>query len=294
LQIDAGRENGVGSGRINAEAAALAAYATIGNIVPDFTASFSTVMVGESIDFTDLSAGDDIVSWSWSFPGAETTTSTLQNPQGIVYNSAGVYNVGLEISDGVQSKTVEKTSYIYVLAGSSNWIKQVSGFGTPHRGVKSIAIVDENVAWGFAFDVACGEIFNEFTRTNNGGASWETGFVSGADIYANYDIANIFPLSYNKAWACLHTTATDELGPYGGIFVTEDGGITWTKQSTAEFNSPESYPVAVHFFNNNEGWCLGNQVDDEFEMYTTADAGINWERVPVAQIPDAIGAENPL
>ena len=49
------------------------------------------------INFTDLSAGDP-TGWAWTFEGGEPATSTEQNPQGIVYNTAGEYDVTLEVS----------------------------------------------------------------------------------------------------------------------------------------------------------------------------------------------------
>ncbi|MES2762398.1 MAG: M43 family zinc metalloprotease [Bacteroidota bacterium] len=57
-------------------------------------ASFSTAAtrcVGSSIIFTDGSTNSP-TSWTWSFPGSTTPTSTLQNPS-VTYTAAGTYTI---------------------------------------------------------------------------------------------------------------------------------------------------------------------------------------------------------
>ena len=49
-------------------------------------------------NFVDQSVADStntIVSWSWTFPGGTPSTSTLQNPYGIVYQAPGTYTICL-------------------------------------------------------------------------------------------------------------------------------------------------------------------------------------------------------
>jgi photosystem II stability/assembly factor-like uncharacterized protein len=80
-----------------------------------------------------------------------------------------------------------------------------------------------------------------------------------------------------------------------GIYVTEDGGLTWNRQASAAFDQPTSLPFDVHFYNENEGWCLGDPIYEqgqrEFEMYTTADGGGHWVPVPGASKPNALDGE---
>src|SRR5690554_7647433 len=54
-----------------------------------FAVDTMVVCKGDCISFTDLSTGDP-TSWSWSFQGAEPSTSTAQNPTNICFDSAGV------------------------------------------------------------------------------------------------------------------------------------------------------------------------------------------------------------
>lgn len=79
----------------------------------DFEADDPSVPVGGSVDFTDLSMGNP-ETWSWSFPGGTPSSSTEQDPEGIVYNNYGSYAVTLTISNQFGSDTETKTGYITV------------------------------------------------------------------------------------------------------------------------------------------------------------------------------------
>ena len=80
----------------------------------DFTADNTTISVGGTVNFTDLTSGGTPTSWSWSFPGGTPSTSTDQNPTGITYNTVGDYDVTLTVNDGANSDTETKTQYIHV------------------------------------------------------------------------------------------------------------------------------------------------------------------------------------
>jgi PKD repeat protein len=77
----------------------------------DFAASSTLINVGDTISFTDLSSGSPS-SWQWSFNGANTTSSSVANPSGIIYNTVGTYSVTLIASNFNGSDTITKTNYI--------------------------------------------------------------------------------------------------------------------------------------------------------------------------------------
>ncbi|HPH82063.1 MAG TPA: PKD domain-containing protein [Flavobacteriales bacterium] len=80
--------------------------------IADFIATQTIVNNGGSVGFIDLSVGGS-TSWSWSFPGGSPSTSTLENPT-IVYNTPGIYEVGLTVSNAFGSDSIVKTAYIEV------------------------------------------------------------------------------------------------------------------------------------------------------------------------------------
>jgi PKD repeat protein len=81
-------------------------------LLPNFSASTTQIALGGSVVFTDHSFGE-IVSWSWFFEGGTPSTSTQQNPTGIVYNEAGTFDVSLTITDADgNSETLTRNDYI--------------------------------------------------------------------------------------------------------------------------------------------------------------------------------------
>src|SRR5690606_1758051 len=80
----------------------------------DFSASATTICEGDCIDFTDLSTVSTNPNWSWTFTGAATATSSVQNPTGICYNTAGTYQVELTVTDDNGNDTETKVNYITV------------------------------------------------------------------------------------------------------------------------------------------------------------------------------------
>ncbi|MBN8696205.1 MAG: PKD domain-containing protein [Bacteroidetes bacterium] len=99
----------------------------------DFLSNSSTniVCAGDDITFTDNSWNGDPTSWSWSFPGGTPSTSADSNPT-ITYNTPGVYDVSLTVSNGSGSVSTTKTSYIIVNHNTAQYSNTVysEGFET--------------------------------------------------------------------------------------------------------------------------------------------------------------------
>ncbi|NCA84598.1 MAG: PKD domain-containing protein [Clostridia bacterium] len=87
-----------------------------GDLIPDFSVSATSIAMGSTVNFTDLSYGNP-VSWSWVFEGGQPATSTIQNPQNILYSQTGSFDVSLTITDaGGNIETITKENYISVNA----------------------------------------------------------------------------------------------------------------------------------------------------------------------------------
>ncbi len=80
----------------------------------NFSSSTDSICVGNSIDFTDMSIGGP-TTWNWTFEGGTPSTSTAQNPT-IQYDTPGVFDVTLVVSDGVNTDTKLVTDMITVIA----------------------------------------------------------------------------------------------------------------------------------------------------------------------------------
>lgn len=82
--------------------------------VAEFSASDSTVCVGDVVTFTDLSQNSP-TTWSWIINGANPQTSSLQNPV-VQFDTAGIFTVELTASNPAGSDTETKLMFIEVVA----------------------------------------------------------------------------------------------------------------------------------------------------------------------------------
>ena len=82
--------------------------------VADFRISVRKTGIGEPVNFFDQSSFAP-VSWQWSFEGADVPVSAEQNPEGITYSNAGIYEVNLVTSNAFGSDTATKTCYVEVV-----------------------------------------------------------------------------------------------------------------------------------------------------------------------------------
>lgn len=92
------------------------AYATdlaTTNPVADFTGSPTTVAIGADVQFTDNSTGVPS-SWTWTFEGADQTSSNLQHPTAS-WSSAGTYDVTLSVTNAFGTHSITKEDYITVV-----------------------------------------------------------------------------------------------------------------------------------------------------------------------------------
>ena len=82
-------------------------------LTASFTSDVTTVCSENAVAYTVQSNGT-ITSWSWTFEGGDPDTSSEQNPT-VTYNTAGIYDVSLEVSDGANTAVFTAENYIEVL-----------------------------------------------------------------------------------------------------------------------------------------------------------------------------------
>ena len=78
-----------------------------------FSSSSSNFCAGLCISFQDNSLYSPN-NWNWSFPGANPSSSTSQNPTNICYPNAGTYNVQLIVSNPLGTDTLLMNNFIVV------------------------------------------------------------------------------------------------------------------------------------------------------------------------------------
>lgn len=130
-------------------------YITVG-IPPtaEFEASFTQILAGQSVDFTNLSTGDGN-TYQWSFDGGEPATSEEENPSEIVYNEVGEYDVTLIAENIFGSDTLLMPAYIVVIPVGliSNNDETIKVYPNPVKDQLHIAISNNNLHNILLFDM---------------------------------------------------------------------------------------------------------------------------------------------
>ena len=178
------------------------------------------------------------------------------------------------------------TVYYKTLLNVAEWVPQASGFTTVPRAINYMYAVDSNVVWATGADGnnlsgAC----SDFTRTTNGGNTWVPGVITNTTGLSS---AMVFAMDSMTAYVPMFKVGGSK--PQG-IYMTADGGATWARQTTALFSNTISFPNIVHFFNANDGICMGDPIGGKFEIYTTTNAGTNWTAIPAAGSPSPLSGE---
>lgn len=168
----------------------------------------------------------------------------------------------------------------------AQWIQQASAFNAVSRGIQFISAVSNRTAWAVAYDGSGSNVkVKDFTKTNDGGLTWTSGTINTANT-TDFTAAMISAVNENTAWVPL-------FGPSGGgmIVKTSDGGKNWVKQASASFAAPDGFPNVVHFWDVNNGFCMGDPNGGYFEIYTTTNGGDSWTRVSSSNIPANLSGE---
>ncbi len=94
-------------------AADVSGGASNGSATPAFMASETSICAGDCISFTSIgtSPTDD---FNWTFDGAATNNSSLQNPINICYNELGIFTVTMNVVGACGEQEIEMEEYITV------------------------------------------------------------------------------------------------------------------------------------------------------------------------------------
>jgi len=139
--------------------------------------------------------------------------------------------------------------------------------------LRGISAVSAKVAWASG---AKGTVL----RTIDGGATWETLVIAGAD---SLDFRDIQAFDQNTAFVL-------SIGPgdQSRIYKTSDGGKIWQRQFTN--SDPKAFYDCFAFWDSTHGIAVSDSVDGKFPLIATAD-GMTWNPVAVKNMPVALPNE---
>ena len=78
-------------------------------------------------------------------------------------------------------------------------------------------------------------------------------------------------------------------GEASRVYVTEDGGETWTL--THQNTDPAAFYDCMAFFDSHRGLIMGDPVRGKFQILATEDGGRSWQLLPSAGMPAALPGE---
>jgi photosystem II stability/assembly factor-like uncharacterized protein len=154
---------------------------------------------------------------------------------------------------------------------SAQW-KQQSGNTTAD--LRGLSVVNPRVVWASGTK-------GTFTRTTDGGATWQSGTVSGA---GQLDFRDVEAFDANTAY--LLSIGTDQ---QSRIYKTTDGGAHWALQFISRL--PEAFFDAMAFWDRDHGIAMSDPVKGRFVMVVTENGGQTWSDVPSTNIPPALAGE---
>jgi len=167
------------------------------------------------------------------------------------------------------------------------WEEKDSDFPTESTGISRFDIVDENIAWGIGYNgINPDNNIQQFSKTIDAGLTWTAGTISVGNV--GLGIGDIAAIDDQIAYIAVYPRNANQ---QGGIWKTEDGGSTWNKITSTAYTSASSFINIVHFYNNNDGVAMGDPINNEWEIYTTSDAGATFNRIAAANIPSPQNGE---
>ena len=149
------------------------------------------------------------------------------------------------------------------------WTVQQTGVTARLRGVSAVS---DRVAWASGGTVL---------RTSDGGATWQTLSIPGAE---KLDFRDVDAVSEDVAFVLSIGS-----GESSRIYKTIDAGRTWTLQFTN--TDPKAFFDAMAFWDPNRGIAFSDSVEGQLVILRTTDGGKMWTRVPAAGLPPALDNE---
>lgn len=190
-----------------------------------FYSDAQTICAGNSVSFTDDSYFN-VTGWNWTFPGGTASSATDQNPT-VIYNTAGTYDVTLEVTDGISTVTLTLPDYILVLPAPGDALPYKEGFESlvalPDYDRFLVSNQNNGTTWELTSSAAYSGTDCAFLENHGVTDGSNDELISGTIDLSGVDPAD--PIIFNFKYAYKRkVTANDE---WLRFYVSKDCGQTW-------------------------------------------------------------------
>jgi len=226
----------------------------------------------------------EVTEYSWVFPGGTPATSNLSSPE-VTYNSPGVYDVQLTVTNAAGSETITKTQFAHILG--DYW-----KYDGPHA--ENFENDNFNTAGWYVFNDGDDEV--KWDLVEYAGRSGNQ--CIGLEYYKNDPNPILYPHYYERQGGArdvvispafnLSNTAGSVLS-FNYIFATVDGGIFDTQNMelvVSYWKECEDSWSTIEILNGDDLVCAGHY-NDLFKP-TGAD---NWQKVSI-NLPSGVEENN--
>lgn len=155
-----------------------------------------------------------------------------------------------------------------------SWTLTPTGTTAQFRG---LAPVSDKIAW-----VAGSR--GTVLRTIDGGATWSSVGPELSEEDQALEFRDVQAWSSDEA-----VILSIGEGPDSRVYVTSDGGETWTQSFTNE--EPTAFYNCLAFESAEHGLAISDPVDGKFRLIETTDGGETWSIADSAGMPDALAGE---
>jgi|tagenome__1003787_1003787.scaffolds.fasta_scaffold20937767_3 photosystem II stability/assembly factor-like uncharacterized protein len=160
---------------------------------------------------------------------------------------------------------------LWATFAGADTVEQKSNTDENLRGVSAISA---RVAWASG-------THGTYLRTTDGGATWEVGHVSGAEML---DFRDVEAFSADEAYLLAAGP-----GEQSRIYKTADAGKNWILQFANK--DPKGFFDCVAFWDGEHGIAVGDPVEGKFQVITTNNGGKEWKPVLPEKLPTAVDGE---
>lgn len=188
------------------------------------------ICVGDNVDFEEDGYNGDIDSYAWTFEGGEPSTDNSANPNNIEYNTPGMYDVTLQVSNDVTGSDVETASDMIIVSSAvaqfqSNW-GYVDAFWNEQDFLDNYVIFNQdNTEYGWEW----------FQGTSGSPSVRMFNYYNGATeidelVSPSYDLSGLDnpTLKFRYSGASVNNEPDDELR----VMLSDDCGDSWQTRET--------------------------------------------------------------